>query len=308
MTASNPARNTRNIDIRQSVVAKLIKPAAKRRRARTNAGDENVQTTQARNIELFGSDGDENLVDDVGDDDSIDSFFLHPSSQIMSQATCRLFSTSTGPKQEQKLVSDIWKHFGLNANNDMKCNYCYAIYKHTGGTRAPRNHLTKEHGIDSANRQSAATAIYNENIEVALSRLSEEKQALKDGQFNIDMTKRINKQHLEYLYMKWTVMADVEFSQIFNKDFRTFLYYINQPANEMLSSAPNTIKTRVHLLFYESQRRLRQLFHFAISSVHITCDAWTSLKNLRLSRQCCTLHRRSRRFADYTTRSKGASR
>jgi len=68
-------------------------------------------------------------------------------------------------------------------------------------------------------------------------------------------------------------MTNVKFSQIFNKNFRTFLHYVNKFANEVLSFAFNTIKFKVHLLFHKNQRRLRHLFHFAIFLVHITCDA-----------------------------------
>jgi len=45
---------------------------------------------------------------------------------------------------------------------------------------------------------------------------------------------------------------NVKFSQIFNKNFRTFLHYVNKFANEVLSFASNTIKSKVHLLFYEN--------------------------------------------------------
>jgi len=84
-------------------------------------------------------------------------------------------------------------------NNRMKCNYCYTIYKLICGTRVPRNHLSKEHRIDSANRQAVATATYDESIEIALLRLPAEEKARKDRQLNTDMAKKINKEHLEYL-------------------------------------------------------------------------------------------------------------
>ena len=77
-------------------------------------------------------------------------------------------------------------------------------------------------------------------------------------------------------------MADVEFSQIYNKDFRTFLHYINQPANKMLPSSDTTIRTRFMLLFQEGQQRLRYLLQSAASSIHLTCDAWTSSNSLAL--------------------------
>jgi len=64
----NPARNTRHIDMRRPVVPKLIRSTTKRQRARTNAEEEDLKATQARNIEQFESDDDEELIDDVGDD------------------------------------------------------------------------------------------------------------------------------------------------------------------------------------------------------------------------------------------------
>jgi hypothetical protein len=160
ITAPNPARNTRHIEMRRPVVPKLIRSTAKRRRARTNAEEEDLETTQARNIEQFQSEDDEELVDDVGDDNSIDSSSLLAGSQVVSQTTSRSSSISNAPRQGRKLVSDIWKHYELIENNSMKCNYCYTIYKLIGGTRVPRNHLIKEYRIDSANRQAVATATY----------------------------------------------------------------------------------------------------------------------------------------------------
>jgi len=67
-------------------------------------------------------------------------------------------------------------------------------------------------------------------------------------------------------------MINVKFSQIFNKNFRTFLHYINKLRNEMLSIAFNIIKSRIHLLFHKNQRRLRHLLHFIVFFVHMTCD------------------------------------
>jgi len=123
------------------------------------------------------------------------------------------------------------------------------MYKTRGGTRAPRIHLLHKHKIDFANRQTVANAQYNERIEMALLRLSKKKKDRKNRQFLKDVASKLNKQHLKYLYMKWTIMTNVEFSQICNKDFRTFLHYVNQPANKMLSFSATTIRTRVMLLF-----------------------------------------------------------
>lgn len=37
----------------------------------------------------------------------------------------------------------------------------------------------------------------------------------------------INKETLEYLYMKWTIVHDIPLSLDEHQDFRTFLEYIN---------------------------------------------------------------------------------
>ena len=281
MTAPNPAAHTRRINERRPIVPpRIVRPGTKRRRARSNATEEDLQATQLRNIEQFASDDDENLIDDTGDGGEIlDSPSLQPNSQEVSQTTSR--SSSIGG-QARKLQSDIWNYYTLIDSSSMKCNYCLTTYRTRGGTHAPRNHLLQKHKIDSANRLTIATAQYEERIEVALLRLPEEEKERKDRQFLKEATSRLSKQHLEYLYLKWTVMADVEFSQIYNKDFRTFLHYINQPANKMLPSSDTTIRTRVMLLFQEGQQRLRYLLQSAASSIHLTCDAWTSSNSLAL--------------------------
>jgi hypothetical protein len=73
VTAPNPTRNTRHIEMRRPAVPKLVRSTAKRRRARTNAEEEDLEATQARDIEQFQSEDDAELLDDIGDDDSIDS-------------------------------------------------------------------------------------------------------------------------------------------------------------------------------------------------------------------------------------------
>jgi hypothetical protein len=187
--------------MRRSVVSKLIRSTAKQRQVRINAEEKNLKTTQARNIEQFQSKNNKKLVD-VGDDNSIDSFSLLVGSQVVSQAISRLFLISNVSRQDRKLVSDIWKHYELIENNSIKCNYCYTIYKLTGGTRVPRNYLTKKHRIDSVNRQAVVTTTYDKSIKIALLRLSEKEKERKDRQLNIDIAKKINKEHLEYLYIK----------------------------------------------------------------------------------------------------------
>ena len=66
----------------------------------------------------------------------------------------------------------------------------------------------------------------------------------------------IDKEMLEYLYMKWTIVHDIAFFLVEYQDFRVFLEYINLAANELFSRSHNTIKTRAVALFKESKQRI----------------------------------------------------
>jgi len=54
-TTPNSTRNTRNIEMRKSIVSKIVRSIAKRQRARTNAKKKDLKTTQVRNIESIAS-------------------------------------------------------------------------------------------------------------------------------------------------------------------------------------------------------------------------------------------------------------
>lgn len=97
MTASNPTTHTRRINEKRPIVPpRIVKPQIKRRRARCNAIEEDLQATQARNIEQFANNDDEYLIDDIGDDDdeNLDSPSLQSNSQEILQITSRSSSTS----------------------------------------------------------------------------------------------------------------------------------------------------------------------------------------------------------------------
>jgi len=120
-TGPNPAAHTRRINERRPIVSsRIVKPRVKRRRARSNATKDDLQATQARNIEQFESDNNEDLIDDIDDDidddldddiddnidddNIVDSPSLHPNSQGISQTTSR---SSFASRQTRKLQSDI---------------------------------------------------------------------------------------------------------------------------------------------------------------------------------------------------------
>ena len=96
------------------------------------------------------------------------------------------------------------------------------------------------------------------------------------------MANRLDKNHLMYLYLRWTIPADMAFSTVRDNDFRAFLEYINKPANDMLPLSDTTIRKKLELLYEEGKRRVRLILTSAITSIHITCDGWSSPNYLSL--------------------------
>lgn len=74
--------------------------------------------------------------------------------------------------------------------------------------------------------------------------------------------------------------TDTPFSQVKHPDFRTLLQYVNPASNALLLNSHNTIHSRIKDFFREGQRRVAMILQSALSSIHITCDAWTSSNHL----------------------------
>jgi len=53
-------------------------------------------------------------------------------------------------------------------------------------------------------------------------------------------------------------------------------------ANRLLPNSPRTVGEHAVALLIEGKQRLRHILNAAISGIHITCDMWTSSKNLRI--------------------------
>lgn len=97
----------------------------------------------------------------------------------------------------------------------------------------------------------------------------------------------INKETLEYLYVRYTVNANAPFSHVEHPDFRTMLQYINlqyiNPAtNSLLPDSHNTIRSQFKDLFTEGRRPISLMLQSAPSSIYITCDAGQRLTILAL--------------------------
>ena len=96
------------------------------------------------------------------------------------------------------------------------------------------------------------------------------------------MADMINPAILNFLYLRWTILHDIPFVQVQSHEFRTFLEYINPAANRLLPNSHSTIRNHAIKLFEEGKRRIRHILQTAVSSIHITCDLWTSPNHLGL--------------------------
>ncbi len=94
------------------------------------------------------------------------------------------------------------------------------------------------------------------------------------------MKDSINKEILEYFYIRYKVNANALFSQVEHPDFRVLLQYINPAANNALTNSHNTIQSRVIELYSERKRCVSFMLQAALSLIHITCDAWTTPNHL----------------------------
>lgn len=94
------------------------------------------------------------------------------------------------------------------------------------------------------------------------------------------MTQSVDKKTLEYLYLRWIIRKDISFAQAEDDDLCFIFQFMNAPANALLPRSGSTIRLRVLELFHEGQKRTRLMLQNALSSINITCDAWTSPNRL----------------------------
>ena len=70
----------------------------------------------------------------------------------------------------------------------------------------------------------------------------------------------LDRDTLEYLYLKWTTSQDLPLDHVRSKGFRTFLEYINPAANRMLPDSESTMKMHAEILLAGEDRKLTDDF------------------------------------------------
>ena len=282
------ALTTRRVSERRFIVSQPVSSeyserVSKRARARTNPVVETVvETALDTQAQETTSEIDESLFNE-SDEKSVESATDSAIDTAISQTTSSRRARASIDKFSRKITSDIYHHFTLLREQGKvfaKCKYCITKYVRSGGIMRPRMHLRLKHNIDLRNRDETRLVFYDDDLALALSRQSAMEKELKDRQIAEHIVASLDKQHLLYLYFRWIVLADVPFKQVRNRNFRVFLHYINKSANALLPASDSTIQAKVMILYEEGKRRLRHKLGAAITSIHITCDVWSSSNHL----------------------------
>ena len=253
-----PAHKTRNFATRKGIV----EPQQRKKRRITN-----LPTLERSDPMPHHS---ATPSEDPEDDESIEREQFETSTQSISQAS----STSGGRIKR----SHIHKHFNtvtddVSGQERWQCKYCSMSYKPTGSTTVCDTHLRSKHNVNVMRSQDAREARLDNNIEEAFRRQPNKQTQILGAQ-------ELDQNILEYLYLRWTINANISFKNTRPEDFRTLLQYINPIANLLLPCSDTTLHTRAQSLFREGQKRLVHYLHSALTSTHISCDLWTSSNSL----------------------------
>ena len=96
------------------------------------------------------------------------------------------------------------------------------------------------------------------------------------------LSESLDKETLEYLFVQTAILCDLPFNLVRNHTFRTWLEYVNSAANDLLPNSGSTIRAGIMSLYEERQRRICLILQDALSSIHISCDGWTTSNALEI--------------------------
>ena len=238
-TSSKPAKDTRH--------APNQSPAAHNKSSRRPVPSERADTTSNSATETAEA---EVLTEEDGGmaQDSIPDLSV-------SQAPG---TASRSSRRSRAKTSHIHRHITTRGENFV-CNTCSRSYKTTGGTGAIARHLKKAHAIDSTASGPAEKRIRERTaIDAAILRGAEMSIKAEQKRKEEMMGIGLDKNTLEYLYLKWTLSSDIPLNNVRNTAFRTFLEYVNPVANRMLPNSESTMKLHAESLLGDGNKRLAE--------------------------------------------------
>ena len=155
---------------------------------------------------------------------------------------------------------------------EWRCRYCGKAYALSGSTSGPGGHLQDVHKLPKDSPRTAKA----HNIKVSL------QQAFAQATANPQKRRRpntetIDQDQLESLWVRCLVSCNLSFRMIENTEFRAFLKYLNDDAEELMAKHHSTI--RIWVIRQYKGLKLNTIIPIlgkARSKIHISCDLWTS--------------------------------
>ena len=216
-------QKTRNFNTKHPVVPPKQSALKRRRETPLTPAAESPESQLAEQLQSEEDGAVEAGLDDLEP-------LLTPASRAISRSNSRTSSVSSDSNADRKtrtLRSAIYKYYtpiSRGGHEYWQCNYCTTSYKASGGSSRPKIHLQKEHQIEYATAGEERIAVRNDNVLLALSRAPQVEKEMKDRQLAEHMASSVDKNHLLYLYLRWTVPANIEFSQVSLSGLHTKLY------------------------------------------------------------------------------------
>ena len=247
-TSLKPAKHTRNSPARRPAVSSEL--PARRRLSSTSAlqasdtlsslDETHSSLTKRSDVAM-----EEEAEDEASSGDSTPDVPV-PQPSVLEPTVSQTLRTSA--KKPRTKTSHIHEHISTRGDSFV-CNTCSRSYKISGGTGAIARHLKKYHSITPtpgglAGKRTLERAAINDAI-LRGARINHDTE--RKGREEV-MGDGLDKNTLEYLYLKWTTSLDIPLDHVRDTGFRTFLEYINPAANRMLPNSESTLKIHAETL------------------------------------------------------------
>ena len=247
-TCPKPAKRTRNFAAPRPTVSS--EPPAKRRLSSPSVLQAPDSLSSLDEIHSRFTEGSDVAMDEEAEDDASSGVSTPdvsiPQPPVLEHTVSQTLRTSA--KKPRTKTSHIHEHISTRGDSFI-CNSCSRSYKISGGTGAIARHLKKYHSITptasgpAAKRTQERTAIDEAVLRPA--KIDHNTQGKRREEM---MGNGLDRNTLEYLYLKWTISQNLPLDLVRDERFRTFLEYINPAANRMLPSSESTMKIHAESL------------------------------------------------------------
>jgi hypothetical protein len=161
---------------------------------------------------------------------------------------------------------------------EWRCRYCNQVYAISGSVSGPASHLTKKHELPNGSTRSAKAANVQKSLEegFAAAVINQQKRKRADRD-------TIEQDKLEALWVRAVASCNLSFRLVENNEFRAFLRYLNQDAEDLLAYDHRTVKEWVVRQYMGLKEQLViPTIQKARSKIHVSCDLWTSPNSLAI--------------------------